>query len=54
MKHRIGKKKLRLQRIHIYSKRVNTSNIIHWGTFQYFKKHVAKKILQKILSIKKS
>jgi hypothetical protein len=41
-------------KIPIYSKRVNTSNVIDWGTCQYFKEHVAKTFLQKILSMKKS
>jgi len=36
--------------IRIYSKKVNKSNVIDWGTCQYFKEHVAKTIL----SMKKS
>ncbi len=42
------------QEIHIYSKRVYTSNVIYWGNCKCFKTHVAKKILQKILFMKKS
>jgi hypothetical protein len=39
--------------IHIYSERVNTSNLTYWGTCQYFNfKTCCKKILQKIFSMK--
>jgi hypothetical protein len=34
-------------------KRVNTSNIIYWGKFLYFKEFVAKENLQKIFFMKK-
>jgi hypothetical protein len=37
-----------------YSKRVDTNNVIYCGNYEYFKEHVAKKILQKILFMKKS
>jgi hypothetical protein len=35
-------------------KKFNTSNVIYWDNYKYFEEHVAKKILQKILFMKKS
>ncbi len=31
----------------IHRKRVNTSNVIHWESFQVFNKHLAKKSFKK-------
>jgi len=39
---------------HIYSKNIDTSNVVYWGNCKYFKKHVAKKIASKNPFMKKS
>jgi hypothetical protein len=42
------------QNIHIYSKRVKTSNVIYWGTCQYFySRTCCKKILQNMFFMEK-
>jgi hypothetical protein len=53
MKHINWKNLYIWKKIHIFSKRANTSNIIYWRNLKYFKEHVVKRIFQKIL-MKKS
>jgi len=41
---------LYISKIHIYSKKVNTSNVIYWGYCKYFKEHVAKTFFKKSIN----